>query len=145
MKTGGLPTSDTVALQGGCRPYTCGSGTCSSNPTCSVRTPILPFHGTKSQFLYIYLISNFHYEKATCSDGSTATKYTAAGAALITGVDNIRLEIFNNGPVTAAFDVCNSFYTFFNDANNAGSVYTTSCSSSSSDYMGGHAISVVGY
>jgi hypothetical protein len=57
----------------------------------------------------------------------------------------MRLEIYNNGPITAGYDICNSFYTFFNDANNAGKVYSTACSSSSSDYMGGHAVSIVGY
>lgn len=113
----GYPSSDTIELQGGCRPYTCYSGSCSTNPTCS----------------------------ATCKDGTTATKYKATGATRISGVDNMRLEIYNNGPITAGYDICNSFYTFFNDANNAGKVYSTACSSSSSDYMGGHAVSIVGW
>jgi C1A family cysteine protease len=60
-------------------------------------------------------------------------------------VDNTRLEIYNNGPVTAIFQVCQSFYNFFNDQSNKAQVYTTSCTTSSSDYVGGHAISIVGW
>jgi hypothetical protein len=60
-------------------------------------------------------------------------------------VDNTRLEIYNNGPVTAIFDVCQSFYDFYSDRNNAGKVWPGTCSSSASDYVGGHAIAVVGY
>jgi hypothetical protein len=80
-----------------------------------------------------------------CDDGSSAQKYKASSAYQVTGVDNTRLEIYNNGPVTAIFDVCQNFYDFYNDRSNAAKVYTGSCSSSSSDYAGGHAISVVGY
>jgi C1A family cysteine protease len=68
-----------------------------------------------------------------------------SGAYEITGVDNIRLEIYNNGPVMAVFDVCQSLFDFYNDQSNLAKVYTASCSSSASDYVGGHAVSVVGW
>jgi hypothetical protein len=72
------------------------------------------------------------------------TKYRGTATAYVTGVDNIRLEIYRNGPVAAGFDVCQTFYDFFDNPNNAGKVYTSSCTSSAADYLGGHAVSMIG-
>jgi hypothetical protein len=56
------------------------------------------------------------------------------------------LSLGKNGPVTAVFDVRQSFYDIYNDRSNAAKVYTGSCSSSAStDYVGGHAVSIVGW
>jgi len=42
----------------------------------------------------------------------------------------------------AGMYICNSFQTFY--SNNPTSVYTGTCSPSSSDYQGGHAVKIVG-
>ena len=44
------------------------------------------------------------------------------------------------GPVTIGYDVVNSFYSYSN-----GIYYDADCSSSSTNYLGGHAVVVVGY
>jgi len=117
VATSGLLTAATDALTSGCSPFECASGSCPS-ATCP---------------------------GDTCSDGATATAYKASSASPVTGVENMMNEIYNNGPITAGFDVCQSFYDFYNVASNAALVYKGSCTSSSSDYVGGHAISIVGW
>lgn len=117
VRDNGLPSASSTALSAGCRRYRCYNGNCDATPTCN----------------------------SGCDDGSSAQKYRASSAYRVTGVDNTRLEIYNNGPVTAIFDVCQSFYDFYSDRNNAGKVWPGTCSSSASDYVGGHAIAVVGW
>jgi hypothetical protein len=71
--------------------------------------------------------------------------YKATSANLVSGVENMMQEIYSNGPLTFTFDVCQSFYNFYGVSSNAALVYTSSCSTSSSDYVGGHAVSAVGW
>ena len=58
-------------------------------------------------------------------------------------VGTIQLEIYENGPVVVGFLVCRSFENFFS-ANPTG-VLTTDCGSGSTDLLGGHAVTLIGY
>ena len=80
-------------------------------------------------------------QSGTCMDGSQGSTYYTSNVYQVTG--SIEDEIYNNGPVTAVFSVCKSFDTFF--ANNPTGVYTTDCTENSEDYIGGHAVKIVGY
>ncbi|CAJ0935849.1 unnamed protein product, partial [Mesorhabditis belari] len=51
----------------------------------------------------------------------------------------IQQYILNNGPVTAGFYVCENFMHY------TGGVYSTDCSPDDPDYLGGHAVAVIGY
>jgi len=103
-------------LSSGCRPYLCSTGTCTSNACTS-----------------------------TCSDASAYSPYKGSSAYSVSGVTNIMLEVYNNGPIVATYSVCQSFYTYFSSSSNIPYAYTTQCSTSSSDYVGGHAVTIVGW
>jgi len=114
--TRGLATSNSPALSGGCRPYLCSNGYSYCPEVCST----------------------------TCDDGSNYVAYKGTNYySVANDVTSIQLEIYNNGPVVACFDVCQSFYNFFNSPTSY--AYTTDCTPSSSDYVGGHAVTVVGW
>ncbi len=142
VRDNGLPSASSTALSAGCRRYRCYNGNCDASPTCNVPPPP---HSPTAHTRASHSPCVSCRVQSGCDDGSSAQKYKAASAYRVAGVDNARLEIYNNGPVTAIFDVCQSFYDFYNDRNNVGKVWPGTCSSSASDYVGGHAISVVGY
>ena len=86
----------------------------------------------------------FLWKQTTCDDGSVYQPYQAASEYGIgSDVGTIQLEIYENGPVAVGFLVCRSFENFFS-ANPTG-VLTTDCGSGSTDLLGGHAVTLIGY
>ena len=63
------------------------------------------------------------------------------------GVKNMEewmmLEIYENGPIVASFDVREGFMVFGNDKNNMGQVFTAD--DNTGDILGGHAIMIMGW
>eukprot|EP01087_Luapelamoeba_hula_P016564 TRINITY_DN509_c0_g1_i1.p1 TRINITY_DN509_c0_g1~~TRINITY_DN509_c0_g1_i1.p1 ORF type:complete len:931 (-),score=48.09 TRINITY_DN509_c0_g1_i1:106-2898(-) len=114
----GLASASTVNLTAGCRPYKCGNGCDSSTiPACST----------------------------TCDDGSAYTTTSCTSYyQLPTDNSEVQLDIYNHGPVVTGIYVCQSFYDWF-DTNVGSATYPYDCSPSSTDYAGGHAITVVGW
>lgn len=55
----------------------------------------------------------------------------------------IKQDVYDNGPVSAAFTVYNSFYGFFDK--NPDGIYTSAVQPKFDNFIGGHAISIVGW
>jgi len=74
-----------------------------------------------------------------CEDGEAWKKYKAKNAAQITGVDNIKKEIYTNGPVEAGFNVYKSFMSY------KSGVYQHHWWAIWDSLEGGHAIKILGW
>jgi cathepsin B len=74
---------------------------------------------------------------SSCADGSTYRKYkcTAGSVVEASGVDQIKNEIFNNGPLETGFTVYEDFMSY------KGGVYKHTTGSQ----LGGHAVKIIGW
>jgi cathepsin B len=74
-----------------------------------------------------------------CVDGETFQKYKSKDAYQITGIDNIKKEIFTSGPVETGFKVYKSFMSY------TSGVYQRHWWEFWDTFEGGHAVKIVGW
>jgi cathepsin B len=74
-----------------------------------------------------------------CVDGETFQKYKSKDAYQITGIDNIKKEIFTSGPVETGFKVYKSFMSY------TSGVYQRHWWEFWDTFEGGHAVKIIGW
>ena len=75
--------------------------------------------------------------ETSCKDGSSWTKYKAASAYAVNGVENMQKEIMTHGPIQVAFNVYKSFMSY------KSGVYAKKWYELMPE--GGHAVKIVGW
>lgn len=83
---------------------------------------------------------------AQCQDGTTPWTFSGSlvAASVSPGPSYYQAEIQTNGPIVGTMAVCQSFMTFYQQ-NSGPAVYPGPCSQQSADYVGGHAVKIVGW
>ncbi|CAJ0565823.1 unnamed protein product, partial [Mesorhabditis spiculigera] len=95
-------------------------------------------YGTPRGAAYPY-VSGTTGDTTECMTGLTLEKPVSAVSIFTGNVSQTVTFIKNQGPVTACFYVCNSFYAY------ASGVYTANCTPNSPGFQGGHAVAIIGY